>query len=80
MTLANQPEVLNKNVSGKCGENSSECQDGLSLAMWMKHDMLLDNRHSTSKPGEMGGKKYHNFPIRFGFMFIQRTFLLVVGL
>ena len=57
LSIAGRHSLLLHNLTPRCGFNNTNCQPGLSLAMWMKADMSRVNKHNselTSAQGMLG--------------------------
>lgn len=68
LSIAGRHSLLVHNVTARCALNNTDCQPGLSLAMWMKPDIPRVNTASsrfTSTEGMMGNfDKSINFKMR----------------
>ena len=38
LTLSGENAYVFRNITGRCGENNTDCEMGLSLSMWMNQE------------------------------------------
>ena len=55
ITLSGDNAYIFHNITGKCGENDTDCEMGLSLSMWMKQEPLdyVENVESAPTSGNI---------------------------
>lgn len=47
LSVAGRPLFLDHKLTSRCGASDLHCQPGISLAMWVKHDMPKVNRYTS---------------------------------
>ncbi|CAB4019932.1 Hypothetical predicted protein [Paramuricea clavata] len=83
ITLSGDNAYIFHNITGKCGENDTDCEMGLSLSMWMKQEPLdyVENIESAPTPGINGGnveKKIFSISGRIDLQYYSRGYNYIV--
>ena len=47
LSIPGRRSFLVHNLTSRCGADNLDCQPGLSLAMWMKHDLPEVNQYAS---------------------------------